>query len=479
MSQADDNRVRAHLFRADRDEHAVFLFAGAMTTAGGGQRLLVRQVVEVPDHAFGPSDRGGYRQVAANEVARAAMYCQQHGLQLMWAHSHPGATDHVGFSEPDLQTHRRAHPGLITLTGDSPVTSLVYGCDSIAGETWMPDGSVTPVDHVDIVGARMRRLHATRRAAGPAAERYARQVLMFGEAGQQRLAGMTVAVLGAGGGGSLLVQALAHLGVGHLIICDFDTVSVTNLSRIVGAEPADAAARRLKVDAMTRMVHRIDPAIKVTAIAGDVSYADDARRVAEADYIFSATDTMLGRFAFNAICHQYLIPGAQVGAKVVADPAGEISLMFAMHRPVDFSGACLECAGDIDGERLRREQLNEQERRDQDYLDSGDDKIIDPSVITLNSVATSMAMIDFQLAATGLAAAPELTQRIYHARDRRLRLREHEPRTDCRWCDHDALLGSYARGDDVPLPLKPGARPRTAPVSAPGLWRRILRKAKS
>lgn len=88
IAQADYDRLRRHLFRPDHDEHAAFLFAGEMQTSTGSRRL-VRQIVEVPDHAFGPSDRGGYRQVAANEVARAAMYCHQHGLQLMWAHSHP------------------------------------------------------------------------------------------------------------------------------------------------------------------------------------------------------------------------------------------------------------------------------------------------------------------------------------------------------------------------------------------------------
>jgi molybdopterin/thiamine biosynthesis adenylyltransferase len=229
---------------------------------------------------------------------------------------------------------------------------------------------------------------------------------------------MTVAVVGGGGGGSLLVQGLAHLGVGRIIIVDFDRVDITNLSRIVGATPRDARRRRLKVNVLRQLVRSIDPNIEVITIAGDVTYAENARSLLGADFIFSATDTQFARFAVNAICHQYLIPGAQVGAKVVTDPeTGAVQLAYAMHRPIDLAGACLECGGAIDPDALRREQLADVERLAQDYVDAprpGD--VVDPSVITLNTAAVAMAMLDFQFAATGMfPVRMRLDQRVYHA----------------------------------------------------------------
>jgi hypothetical protein len=477
MAQRHLEEVQDLLFREDDDEHAVFLYAGLMHTAEGNDRLLVRQVVPVADEDFGPSDRGGYRQVSGAAVAKAAMFCEKRGLRLIWAHSHPGATSRVGFSRPDRNTHARAHPGLIALTGGRPVTSLVFGSEAVAGETWHPDGRVETICHVDVAGARMQRLTAEPQSVKSVDPRFARQVLMFGEAGQQRLRGMTVAVVGVGGGGSLLVQALAHLGVGRIIVCDFDRITPSNLSRVVGAEPEDVVAERLKVEVMRRMVNRIDPSVEVVGHVGDVFYAGDARKVAEADFVFSATDTMMGRFAFNAICHQYLIPGAQVGAKVVGSDDGHLDLVFAMHRPLDFSGACLECSGDIDGERLRREQLGEFERRDQAYLDASEFDIVDPSVITLNSMAVALAMLDFQMAATGLfPRRATLTHRIYHARQRVLRERHHASQPGCRWCDGESDLGAFARGDDLTLPLSPGSYPRLPPASrvSPNWRQRML-----
>ena len=462
ISQRDYERLLAHLHPGDADEHAAFAYAGEAATFDGN-RLLVRRVVPVADVDFGPSDRGGYRQVSAQAIARAAIECESEGLRLLWAHSHPGAVEHVGFSGPDRATHARAHPHMIDMTGAKPVASLVLGTDSVAGEVWTPGGGVFELDHVDVVGARMRRLAPEPRSTEGPSARFARQVLMFGADGQHALRRMTVGVAGGGGGGSLLVQSLAHLGVGRIIIIDFDRVSVSNLSRIVGATPRDARRRHLKVDVLRRMVAKIDPDVEVIAAAGDISYAEDARKLLACDFIFSATDTQFARFAVNALCHQYLIPGAQVGAKVVSDRTGNIELAYAMHRPIDFGGPCLECGGAIDSEALRKEQLDGAERRAQTYVDEPLASLSDPSVITLNSAAVALAMLDFQFAATGMfAPRTRLSPRIYHAPERELRARDARMGQGCRWCDRDAADGAFARGDDRPLPLRVGEAPRPA-----------------
>ena len=194
---------------------------------------------------------------------------------------------------------------MIDMTGGKPVGSLVLGTASAAGEVWMPDGRVAELDHLDVVGARRARLTSSPRATGQLSARFARQVLIFGAAGQDALRSMTVAVVGAGGGGSLLVQSLAHLGVGRIIIIDFDRVDITNLSRIVGATPRDARRRLLKIDVLGRLVNSIDPDIDVVGIPGDITYIDDARALLAADYVFSATDTHFARFA---VCLLYTSP---------------------------------------------------------------------------------------------------------------------------------------------------------------------------
>ena len=63
--------------------------------------------------------------------------------------------------------------------------------------------------------------------------RYARQLVMpeIGEDGQRFLLSSRVVVLGAGGLGCAVIANLAAAGVGELIICDDDTIDLSNLNR--------------------------------------------------------------------------------------------------------------------------------------------------------------------------------------------------------------------------------------------------------
>jgi molybdopterin/thiamine biosynthesis adenylyltransferase len=467
ITERDYDSLHRYLFQDDRDEHAAFLYAGLMDTPTG-RRLLVRRVVPVADADFGPSNRGAYRQVSARAVARAALECDADGLCLLWAHSHPGAADAVEFSSDDLDSHAHAHPALIDLTHARPVSALVLGERSVAGEIWTADGAPVRLESLRVVGRHVRDLYPRPPArAAAAAERFARNVLMFGDAGHEILRRLTVAVIGAGGGGSLLVQMLAHLGVGKLIVVDFDIVSESNLSRIVGATAVDVG--RLKIDVMRDLVARIDPTIEVDAFFGDIAFADDARCVANADFAFLATDTILSRYAFNLLCHQYLVPAVQVGAKVSADAAGAVALVHVMERPLTLAGACLDCVGVIPADALADEQLSDEERRAQRYVDGNDreEELEDPSVITMNSISTSLAATDFLFMVTGLLDANvDLESRVYYPQARELRGRPAAAKAGCRFCDPLAAASAFARGDLRAMGLKPGSRP---PAEEPGL----------
>ena len=466
LLERDYNVLRDQLFQPDQDEHAAFLYAG-LAESETGRRLLVRRIVPVADHEFIPSNRGAYRQIVPRAVARAANECDELGLCLLWAHSHPFSGVAVDFSGDDLAAHRYAHPALIDLTHGRPVAGLVFGTASVAGEVWASGEKPTRLRSLRVVGRNLKTLTPKPRRAGGVAERFARQVLMFGAPGQQILREMTVAVVGVGGGGSLLVEMLTHLGVGRIVVIDYDVVDESNLSRIVGATLADVG--RLKVDVARDHAGRIDPDVVVDAVAGDVAYVDDARRLVDVDFAFLATDNLLSRYAFNLVCHQFLIPGIQVGAKVTSDARGGIELIHVMERPLTLDGACLECTGAIPPEALTREQLSPEARRAQGYVDGDDGAAIEePSVITLNSISSSLAATDFLLMATGLMpTGTPLEASAYYPQERELRSRAEVKRADCRICGngHKSVL---ARGDLKPLSLKPGARPpRAAAPSTP------------
>ena len=186
---------------------------------------------------------------------------------------------------------------------------------------------------------------------------YDRQVLLFGDRGQEILSGQKVAVIGAGGAGSLINEYLARLGVGHIIAVDFDRLDPTNYPRVVGARPRDLKPRfrsrllaRLlrwqpspKVAIAKRVAREANPSIRYEAIVGDVTEPAVAERLVDCDAIFLAADSMQARLVANAICHQYLIPTWQVGAKVTNDPTGAIQDVFSVIRRLIPGESCLWC----------------------------------------------------------------------------------------------------------------------------------------
>ncbi len=480
ITQRDYDELHRYLFRPDRDEHAAFLYAG-LHRGADRNRLLVRRIVPVADEDFVPSERGAYRAIKAKAIARAGRKCAEEGLCLIWVHSHPNSGRSVGFSPDDLDSHARAHPAMIDMTKGLPVAGLVLGEASAAAEVWALDEEPMRIESMRVIGRHIRDLRPRPLKTGDVEERFDRQALLFGSEGQAILRRLKVCVVGGGGGGSLIVQSLAHLGVGGIQIIDFDHVSRSNLSRIAGSTPADAAGRRLKIKVLEEMVARIDPEIEVDAINGDITHADTARLIGDADAAFLATDTILARYAFNVIVHQYLVPGFQVGAKVTTDLAtGLVEQVHVMNRPLLFQGGCLSCAGAIPPDRLKREQESMDERAAQDYVGDSevpDEQVEDPSVITLNSISTSLAMTDFLFAFTGLMApAADLSHRVYYPQTRELRRRDVSIKDGCRWCNRDHRYTQFAAGDLLELPLrKRQAANAPAPTEPKSRHRRFRR----
>jgi hypothetical protein len=458
-----------HLHRDDDDEHAAFCYAGLAQTPSG-RRLIVRRVVPVVDEEFPISAAAGYRSIVPRAVARAALECDNLGLCLIWAHSHPGSTTRVGLSSQDLSTAEHTYPALSDLTHGRPVGVLVLGTDSAAGQVHT-GGAPERIDRLRVVGSPITDLAPQPRAGEETDERYARQVMMFGAVGQRRLAELTVAVVGVGGGGSVIVQMLAHLGVGRLLLFDHDVVKQLNLSRIVGATPADIG--RTKVEVLARLVHSINPKAHVAALAADVTYTEDAELLSQADVVFLATDTAFARHAVNLVCHQYLIPFFQVGAKVATDAeTGAVEIIHVVDRPFLFTAGCMHCAGIVPLDQLQREQQSDEENRAQDYLGQGGSDIEDPSVITLNSIAASHAVTDFLMTFTGLAPAAAPSALVYYPLEREMRSRNAPRRPGCPYCDSGSETSAFARGATWPLQLRPGYSPgfREVHAEAPRPW---------
>ncbi len=135
----------------------------------------------------------------------------------------------------------------------------------------------------------------------------------IGVEGQQRISNATALLVGVGGIGCAAASYLAASGVGHLVLCDFDTVDETNLGRQtlygpgdVGQQKSELAARRLRV---------INPGIDITPVRDRLMGAALADAVANAAVVLDATDNFASRFEINDSCvaaDRCLISGAAI-----------------------------------------------------------------------------------------------------------------------------------------------------------------------
>jgi molybdopterin-synthase adenylyltransferase len=144
-------------------------------------------------------------------------------------------------------------------------------------------------------------MHDASTLAASDTDRYSRQVLFapIGEAGQQRLAAATVALVGCGATGAAAAALLARAGVGTLILIDRDFVEASNLQRQVLFDEADAAAATPKAEAARRQIARFNSGIQVHAHVADLVPGNIHALLTGADLVLDATDNFETRYLIN------------------------------------------------------------------------------------------------------------------------------------------------------------------------------------
>jgi ThiF family len=402
------DELHAHLFPGDGDEHGAVLTAGYSRSADGDVRLTARSVTPANEERDYLVGQYGHRALQASFIHRHVTRCRDQKLVYLAVHNH-GGHGSVSFSSVDLESHERGYPALLDIVEGMPVGALVVAEGALELDLWIPGGERTSLRQANVIGNRYTRLYSNGRIqrevehspTGRAGDAwYDRQELIFGDRGQALMRGARVTVIGLGGVGAIVSEQLARLGVGQMTLIDPDHLEPSNFSRIVGATTADLTIGARKVDIAARVARDSNPNIDLELIAGDFAIEPVARRAIDSDFLFLAADTMRARLVFNALVHQYYVPGVQIGSKIAVNPrTGSIDAAFSVVRHVRPGTGCLVCNELIDPVKLAEEWKTDVERAAQRYGIT----LANPSVITLNAVAASHAVNDFFLWFLGLA----------------------------------------------------------------------------
>ncbi len=144
-------------------------------------------------------------------------------------------------------------------------------------------------------------------------QRFAGIERLYGVGALERLQGSRVAVVGMGGVGSWVVEALARSAVGHLTLIDADDICVSNTNRQLPAMEGNYG--RNKAEAMAERCRAINPDIEVDAVQAFLTVSNMAELLDRGfDLVIDACDSFRVKVETIAWCRRRKLPLLTVGA---------------------------------------------------------------------------------------------------------------------------------------------------------------------
>jgi molybdopterin/thiamine biosynthesis adenylyltransferase len=265
-------------------------------------------------------------------------------------------------------------------------------------------------------------------------ERFDRQLLLFGQAGQQKIADTRVTIVGLGGTGSHTAQQLTFLGVRKFGLIDADHATKSSRNRVIGMRPSDVPDKTPKVVIAERMIREIEPDADITIVNDTFLSNAGAAELAQASVIFGCLDRDGARLLLNEFACAYNRPYFDIATDTGKDGDG---VTFGGRLMVRTGGdACLYCMDLLDPESVRRDLSSPERREEADAMygvrrDGLGER--GPSVVALNGILASIAVIEFMVFSTCVPRAPKRLLRyagnlgiVNEPRD--------PPRPDCSYC---------------------------------------------
>jgi hypothetical protein len=384
-------QLQRHLFPGDGLEAAALLLC---TQADGRRKkLLGREIIVVPyNHCARARDSITWPgEYVENAIDRAAI----RGDVVLAVHSHSGGL--YAFSKTDDESDRILMGALRHGTERMAGSAIMVPDGAVRARVYESDHTAEPVDLVTTAGADIHLWwDAGATTAGPMPP-----AMAFTSAMRARLARMSICVIGVSGTGSIVAEQLARLGVGEIILIDFDKLEIRNLNRILNSSLADIDT--YKVEMFANAIRRYRPDCDVIPLASSIATRETILAACDADVLFSCVDTAEGRHIADRLSTYFAMPLFDVGVAIPTEASPEGGRRIAeVYGRVDYvypGGSSLMDRGVYDAALLETEYLT---RVAPDALSQ---KIADgylrgmaeeaPGVITLNMRAASACVIEF------------------------------------------------------------------------------------
>jgi tRNA A37 threonylcarbamoyladenosine dehydratase len=136
---------------------------------------------------------------------------------------------------------------------------------------------------------------------------------LYGAQGLARLRAAHVCVVGVGGVGSWVVEALARSAIGKITMIDLDNLAESNINRQIHA--LSATLGQAKVTALHERIMQINPYCEVTSIEDFLTpdNVGEMMGIGRFDYVIDAIDDVRAKTALIAYCREHGVALLTVG----------------------------------------------------------------------------------------------------------------------------------------------------------------------
>ena len=319
-------------------------------------------------------------------------------FSILKIHSHPGGYEK--FSSTDDNSDYEFFNSAFgwSLSENIHASAVMLPGGKMFGRIFFEDLHHQPIDKIIVAGDDLSVL--TVDSEFKYRDFAQRTIQTFGERTFSMLQKMTVAVVGCSGTGSPVVEQLARLGVGNLLLIDPDTIELKNLNRIINSTYQQTIHQTPKVVALAEAVKNMGLGTSIKYFQSNLYENISAlNALIECDAVFGCVDSVDGRHLLNQLCSFYLIPYFDIGVKLEADGTGGIQKICASVHYLQPGKSSLITRGLYTLDDLRaagqyRKNPNEYEHlRKNDYIKNIN--VNSPAVISINMHIASHAVNEF------------------------------------------------------------------------------------
>jgi hypothetical protein len=387
--------LERHLFPGDGLEAVALLVCGRRE--GDNHHIFTtRRVIPVPYEAC---DRSANRVTWSTDLVDSILKSEYGRRQaIIRVHSHP--QQYPKFSEIDDESDRRLFESVSNFQDDGlPHASAIMLPNGLLIVRTVTNGKPgEELSSVSVVGDDLRIWSSSATSTGIPSHAV-RQAQVFGQRTTNLLRELSAAVIGCSGTGSIVVEQLARLGIGKLVLIDPETVEDKNLNRVLNSGKEDAYLSRFKVHVLASAIARMGFAQEVLPIPENLASKSAILAAAECDVLFGCMDGSEGRHLLNRLATFYCLPYFDVGVRLQADGSGGVAAVAGAVHYLQPGRSSLLSRGvysmaQVEAEEMRRVNPELYRRQLGEGYITGvlEDR---PAVITINTFFASLMVNEF------------------------------------------------------------------------------------